>query len=163
MPGSVTLDVFQSEADTELWSIGHVSKSSTEHAEISAIASARFERALHALYLIDPVCRVALHTDDALAVGLDGTFPIDMPIAARTLPSSDRAAAAAVLFLDKYGALFGIPGWHALSPTTASPLGTTIWFTFNAEAACGEVTVRICADDDVIRAVRIERSAASLG
>lgn len=140
-----------------------MSNSSTEKAEISAIASARFERALHALYLVDPVCRVALHTEDALAVGLDGTFPVEMPIAARTLPSSDRAAAAAVLFLDRYGALFGIAGWHALSPTTASPLGTTIWFTFDAQAACGDVTVRICADDDVIRAVRIERSGAASG
>jgi hypothetical protein len=126
----------------------------------------RFDRALADLQLHDPRARVALDSSSALAVGADVNVPMSMPAAAQALPESDRAAAASVLFLDQFGALFGIAGWHVLEPRFASPMGSTIWFTFAATMPAGrhqrELLVNVCADGDVVRHVRIERSDASM-
>jgi hypothetical protein len=62
-----------------------------------------------------------------------------------------------VLFLDQFGAMFGIAGWHVLEPQFASPLGPTIWFTFEAKTARGAILVNVCADEDTVRHVRVER------
>lgn len=132
-------------------------------AHLSAVAPAvhdlshiRFDRALADLHDTDPRARVALNTDTGLARGVDGTFPMAMPAAARALPGSDRAAAAAVLFLDRFGGMFGIAGWHVLSPLSASPLGRSVWFAFEASTPDGTVTAHVCADEDTVKHVRIE-------
>ncbi|MCW2950025.1 MAG: hypothetical protein JWN41_1038 [Thermoleophilia bacterium] len=127
---------------------------------IADIEQARFDRALGDLHFADPSARVALSQDTALAIGFDGDVRLPMPAAAQALPASDRAAAAAVLFLDQYGSLFGVSGWHVLDPQFASPLGSTIWFTFAAQTHVGELLVNVCAEDDTVRHVRVERSAA---
>jgi hypothetical protein len=126
-------------------------------APIADLEQVRFDRALEELQLHDAKARVALDSDNGLAVGVDVHVSMSMPAAARALPRSDRSAAASVLFLDQFGALFGIAGWHVLEPQFASPLGTTIWFTFAARSARGEILVNVCADDDVVRHVRVER------
>lgn len=126
-------------------------------APIADLEQVRFDRALEELQLHDVRARVALDTETGLAVGVDVHVRMSMPAAARALPSSDRSAAASVLFLDEFGALFGIAGWHVLEPRFASPLGSTIWFTFAATSPRGEVLVNVCADDDVVRHVRVER------
>ena len=109
----------------------------------------------------DPSARVALDDTTGLAVGVDASVRMSMPAAAQALPASDRAAAASVLFLDTFGSLFGVSGWHVLEPRFASPLGATIWFTF---AVCQqerrELLVNVCAEDDVVRHVRVERNSA---
>ena len=128
-------------------------------APIADLEQARFDRALIDLQLSDPKARVALDSTTGLAVGVDVDVRVSMPAAARALPASDRAAAASVLFLDQFGSLFGIAGWHVLDPRNASPLGTTIWFTFEAKTRQGELLVNVCTDDDVVRHVRIERAA----
>lgn len=127
-------------------------------APIADFEQVRFDRALADLQLHDPRARVALDSTSALAVGADVNVPMSMPAAARALPETDRAAAASVLFLDQFGALFGVPGWHALEPRFATPMGSTIWFTFAATTRRGEVLVNVCADGDVVRHVRVERS-----
>jgi hypothetical protein len=124
---------------------------------IADLSHVRFDRALEELQDVDPRARVALDTGSGLAKGVDGNFPMPMPTAARSLPGSDRAAAAAVLFLDHYGALFGIPGWHALRPISASPLGRSIWFAFEARTPGGTLEAHVCADEDVVKHVRIQR------
>lgn len=126
-------------------------------APIADLEQIRFDRALEELQLHDARARVALDSDTGLAVGVDVRVRMSMPSAARALPESDRAAAASVLFLDQFGALFGIAGWHVLDPQFASPLGSSIWFTFAARSSRGEILVNVCADDDVIRHVRVER------
>lgn len=127
-------------------------------APIADIEQVRFDRALAELQLHDPRARVALDSDCGLAVGVDVNVPMSMPAAARALPQSDQSAAACVLFVDQFGALFGIAGWHVLEPRFASPMGSTIWFTFAAQTRRGEVLVNVCADGDVVRHVRVERS-----
>lgn len=126
-------------------------------APIADFEQVRFDRALADLQLHDARARVALDADCGLAVGVDVNVPISMPAAARALPESDRAAAACVLFLDQFGALFGVAGWHVLEPRFASPMGSTIWFTFAATTRRGEVLVNVCAEGDVVRHVRVER------
>ena len=126
-------------------------------APICDLEQVRFDRALEELNGEDPRARVALDTDSALAIGADVNVPIAMPAAARALPESDRAAAASVLFLDRFGAMFGIAGWHVLEPRFASPMGSAIWFTFAAQSRRGEILVNVCADGDVVRHVRVER------
>lgn len=125
-------------------------------AEISDLQHVRFDRALEKLQELDPQAQVALDTDTGLAIGTDGNFSVAMPAAAMALPGSDRAAAAAVLFLDNYGDLFGIPGWHSLHPTSASPLGRAIWFSFEATTGAGVITAHVCADEHIVKHVRIE-------
>ena len=124
-------------------------------APIADLAQARFERALIDLQLADPAARVALSEDTGLAIGMDAEVKVAMPQASRMLSNSDRAAAASVLFLDQHGALFGVPGWHALEPRYASPLGPTIWFTFAARTRTGEVLVNVCTKDDTVLHVRV--------
>lgn len=126
-------------------------------APIADLEQVRFDRALQELQEHDPRARVALDSDTGLAVGVDTQVRMSMPPAARALPTSDRAAAASVLFLDQFGSLFGIAGWHVLEPRHASPLGSTIWFTFAAQLRTREVLVSVCADEDVVRHVRLER------
>jgi len=126
---------------------------------IADMEQARFDRALGDLHYADPKARVALSQDTALAVGFDGEVRLAMPAAAQALPESDRAAAAAVLFLDQYGSLFGIAGWHVLEPRYASPLGATTWFTFAAETHVGELLVNVCAEADTVKHVRVEHTA----
>lgn len=126
-------------------------------APIADLEQVRFDRALEDLQLHDAKARVALDSETGLALGVDVSVPMSMPAAARALPASDRSAAASVLFLDQFGALFGIAGWHVLEPRFASPLGSSIWFTFAASTRRGELLVNVCADDDVIRHVRVER------
>ena len=128
-------------------------------APVAEMAHARFDRALELLNEADGRARVALDTESGLAVGVDGAFAMPMPAQARGLPGSDRAAAAAVLFLDRYGALFGIPGWHVLKPLSASPLGRSIWFTFEATLGDRTVNAHVCADEDTVKHVRIEADA----
>jgi hypothetical protein len=132
---------------------------------IADIEQVRFDRALADLQLHDPRARVALDSHSALAIGADVNVPMSMPAAAQALPESDRAAAASVLFLDQFGALFGIAGWHVLEPRFASPMGSTIWFTFAATMPEGrtqrELLVNVCTDGDVVRHVRIERSGST--
>lgn len=117
----------------------------------------RFDRALGELQQLDSRARVALDADTGLATGIDGTFRMPMPPAARSLPGSDRAAAASVIFLDRFGGLFGIPGWHVLSPLSASPLGRSVWFAFEAQVGNDVITAHVCADEDTVKYVRIER------
>lgn len=124
---------------------------------IADLEQVRFDRALEELQSHDARARVALDSDTGLAVGVDVRVRMSMPSAARALPETDRAAAASVLFLDQFGPLFGIAGWHVLEPRFASPLGSTIWFTFAAQSSRGEILVNVCADDDVVRHVRVER------
>ena len=124
--------------------------------EVHSLGDLRFDRALADLNDTDPRARVALDTKTGLAHGVDGTFQMTMPAAARALPGSDRAAAASVLFLDRFGGLFGIAGWHVLSPLSASPLGRSVWFAFEAKTAAGIVTAHVCADEDTVKHVRIE-------
>lgn len=132
-------------------------------APIVDLEQVRFDRALVELQAADPRARVALDAETGLAVGVDVNVPMAMPAAARALPESDRAAATSVLFLDRFGALFGIAGWHTLEPRFASPVGSTIWFTFAATVPPGrarsgnELLVNVCADGDVVRHVRVER------
>lgn len=132
-------------------------------APIADLEQIRFDRALVELQAEDARARVALDSETGLAVGVDVDVPMSMPAAARALPEADRAAAASVLFLDRFGALFGIAGWHVLEPRFASPMGSTIWFTFAATVPPGrsrsgdEVLVNVCADGDVVRHVRVER------
>lgn len=130
-------------------------------AALADFAQARFDRALAELQVHDPAARVALDQETALAVGVDVNVRMSMPAAARALPESDRAAASSVLFLDRFGPLFGIAGWHVLDPRYASPMGDTIWFTFAAETPRGEVLVNVCAQEDVVRHVRVERGEAA--
>ncbi|MCW2961985.1 MAG: hypothetical protein JWM90_2372 [Thermoleophilia bacterium] len=127
-------------------------------APIADLEQVRFDRALIELQISDPAARVALDSDTGLAVGVDGEIRVSMPSAARALPETDRSAAAAVLFLDMHGALFGINGWHDLDPQYASPIGNSIWFTFEAKTQRGTLLVNVCAEDDTVRHVRIERS-----
>jgi len=130
-------------------------------APIADLGQVKFDRALEELSLSDPRARVALDDSTGLAIGVDASVRVSMPAAAQALPVSDRAAAASVLFLDTYGALFGVPGWHALEPRFASPLGDTIWFTFAVDRGeLPEILVNVCAEDDVVRHVRVERTAA---
>lgn len=117
----------------------------------------RFDRALVDLQSTDPTARVALDIHTGLAKGVDGRFPMPMPAAARALPGSDRAAAAAVLFLDRFGGVFGIPGWHVLKPLSASPLGRSIWFAFEARLGTETVVAHVCADEETVKYARIER------
>lgn len=118
----------------------------------------RFDRALARLRLADDTARVTLDTESGLAIGLDAEVVIPMPPAAQALPASDRAAAAAVLFIDRYGDLFGVPGWHAVEPKSAAPLGERIWFEFAATTTTGtSVEVYVCSDEASVRFVRIER------
>lgn len=124
---------------------------------IADLEQVRFDRALEELQVSDPRARVALDNETGLAVGVDVNVPMSMPAAARALPGSDRAAAASVLFLDQFGALFGLAGWHVLEPRFATPMGNTIWFTFAAQSRRGEILVNVCAEDDVVRHVRLER------
>jgi hypothetical protein len=126
-------------------------------APIADLEQVRFDRALEDLQLHDARARVALDSETGLAVGVDATVRMVMPAAARALPTSDRSAAASVLFLDQFGAMFGIAGWHVLEPQFASPLGPTIWFTFEAKTARGAILVNVCADEDTVRHVRVER------
>jgi hypothetical protein len=126
-------------------------------APIADLEQLRFDRALVDLQLHDPKARVALDADTALAIGADVQVPMSMPAAARALPESDRAAAASVLFLDQFGALFGIAGWHVLEPQFVSPMGSTIWFTFEATTGRGKLLVNVCAEGDIVRHVRVER------
>ena len=126
-------------------------------APIADLEQARFDRAAAELQAADPRARVALDDTSGLAVGVDVNVPVEMPLAARALPGSDRAAAAAVLFLDRFGALFGIPGWQALEPRSAAPVGRSTWFSFAATTRRGTLTVNVCADEDVVRHVRVER------
>ncbi len=130
-------------------------------APIADFTQARFDRALEDLHECDPRARVALDADRGLAIGADVNVPMPMPSAARALPESDRAAAASVLFLDRFGPMFGIAGWHVLEPRFASPVGSTIWFTFAADTPRGEILVNVCAHDEVVRHVRVERSGAA--
>ncbi len=130
-------------------------------APIADIEQVRFDRALAELQLHDPRARVALDSAHGLAIGADLNVPMSMPAAARALPESDRSAAASVLFLDQFGAMFGIAGWHVLEPRFASPMGSTIWFTFAARTRRGEILVNVCADGDVVRHVRVERSGGT--
>ncbi len=120
----------------------------------------KFDRALAELQLHDPRARVALDSDCGLAIGADVNVAMSMPAAARALPESDRSAAASVLFLDQFGAMFGVAGWHVLEPRFASPMGSTIWFTFAAETRRGEVLVNVCAEGEVVRHVRVERNGS---
>jgi hypothetical protein len=126
-------------------------------APIADFTQARFDRALEDLHDCDPRARVALDSECGTAIGADVNVPMPMPAAARALPETDRAAAASVLFLDRFGAMFGIAGWHVLEPRFASPMGTTIWFTFAARTTRGEVLVNVCADGEIVRHVRVER------
>lgn len=126
-------------------------------ADIAELCHVRFDRALAQLHDVDQRARVSLDTATGLANGVDGSFPVSMPPAARELPGGDRAAAAAVLFLDRYGPIFGIPGWHVLSPQSVSPLGRAIWFCFRATTADGVLTAHVCADEETVKHVRIER------
>lgn len=128
-------------------------------APIADIEQIRFDRALADLQLHDARARVALDAESGLAIGADVNVPMSMPAAARALPESDQSAAASVLFLDQFGAMFGVAGWHVLEPRFASPMGSTIWFTFAATTRRGEVLVNVCADGDVVRHVRVERSS----
>jgi hypothetical protein len=126
-------------------------------APIADFTQIRFDRALAELQVHDSRARVALDADLGLAIGADVNVPMSMPAAARALPEADRAAAASVLFLDQFGALFGVAGWHVLEPRFASPMGSTIWFTFAAQTSRGEILVNVCAEGDVVRHVRVER------
>lgn len=130
-------------------------------APIADIEQIRFDRALADLQLHDPRARVALDFERGLAIGVDVNVPMSMPAAARALPDNDRAAAASVLFLDQFGSLFGIAGWHVLEPRFATPMGNTIWFTFAATTRRGEQLVNVCAEGDIVRHVRVERSEPS--
>jgi hypothetical protein len=124
---------------------------------VTDLAQARFDRALELLHDLDPSARVSLDRSTGLARGADGSFTISMPAVARTLPDSDRMAAAAVLFLDRYAALFGLPGWHVLEPEVVSPLGHTLWFSFSGELVDGSpVRIQVCADCDTVTHVRVE-------
>lgn len=124
-------------------------------APIADLDQARFDRALVELQLSDPAAKVALDDQTGLAIGLDAVVRVQMPQAARALLDSDRAAAASVLFLDQHGGLFGIAGWHSLEPRFASPLGSTIWFTFAAATRHGEILVNVCTKDDTVLHVRV--------
>lgn len=117
----------------------------------------RFDRALALLNDADPRARVALDAETGLAVGADVSVTMPMPAAARVLPMSDRSAAAAVLFIDRFGPMFGVAGWHVLEPRFASPIGTSIWLTFAAQTSRGELLVNVCVDGEVVKNVRIER------
>ncbi len=134
-------------------------------APIADFVQVRFDRALAELQLHDSRARVALDAERGLAIGVDANVPMSMPAAARALPQADQAAAASVLFLDQFGALFGIAGWHVLEPRYATPMGSTIWFTFAATVQRGgephELLVNVCADGDIVRHVRIERSESA--
>jgi hypothetical protein len=124
---------------------------------VADLEQARFDRALELLHDLDPGARVSLDTRTGLARGTDGSFTIPMPAAAKRLPQNDRADAAAVLFLDRYGALFGLPGWHVLTPQSASPVGHTMWFTFDGELRDGtKVSAHVCTDCDTVTHVRVE-------
>lgn len=124
-------------------------------APIADLDQARFDRALVELQLSDPAAKVALDDQTGLAIGMDAVVRVQMPQAARALLDSDRAAAASVLFLDQHGGLFGIAGWHALEPRFASPLGSTIWFTFAAATRNGEILINVCTKDDTVLHVRV--------
>lgn len=124
---------------------------------IADFEQARFDRALVELQIADPAARVALDDETGLAIGVDATVRMPMPAAAAALTSGDRAAAASVLFLDRMGSMFGITGWHALEPRFASPLGSTLWFTFAAHTARGELLVNVCTKDDTVLHVRVAR------
>ncbi len=126
-------------------------------AEITDLNHIRFDRALVRLSDADPNSRIALDNESGLATGVDGHFEVRLPPAARELPGTDRAAAAAVLFLDEHGDLFGIPGWHVLSPESASPLGRSMWFGFRVNHGPEPFNVHVCADEQVVKHVRIER------
>jgi hypothetical protein len=126
-------------------------------AQIADFQHARFDRALERLHDADPLARIALDAESGIAKGFDGHVELPMPIAAASLPASDQAAAAAVLFLDGFGDVFGIPGWHVLRPRSASPLGASIWFAFDADLGSGRtVTAHVCAEGATVRHVRIE-------
>lgn len=126
-------------------------------APIADLEQIRFDRSLEELQLHDPRARVALDSAHGLAIGADVNVPMTMPAAAQALPESDRAAAACVLFLDQFGGMFGVAGWHVLEPRFVSPVGNQIWFTFAAATKRGEILVNVCASGDVVRHVRVER------
>ncbi|MCW2923486.1 MAG: hypothetical protein JWM98_890 [Thermoleophilia bacterium] len=131
-------------------------------APIADLEQVRFDRALEELQDSDPAARVALDSETGLAVGVDTEVRVAMPAAARALPASDRSAASAVLFLDRFGALFGVAGWHVLEPRFASPIGSSIWFTFAvASPRRGEFLINVCAQEDTVRHVRVERTGAA--
>lgn len=134
-------------------------------APIADIQQVRFDRALELLHEADPAARVALDDRTGLAIGLDVNVAMPMPQAALALPAIDRAAASAVLFLDRYGALVGVSGWHALDPQFASPVGETVWFTFAVEDPThperASFLVNVCADGEAVRHVRVERSRST--
>lgn len=123
--------------------------------DVISMQHARFDKALARLNELDDHASVALDTETGVAVCIDGMFGMEMPTAARALPNSDRAAAAAVLFLDQFGALFGIAGWHVLHPVSASPIGSSIWFVFDADTAYGRKRVHICTDEQMVISVRL--------
>lgn len=127
-------------------------------APIADLEQVRFDRALALLQDADPAARVSLDDATGRAVGIDATVHIPMPQAARVLPSVDRAAAASVLFLDRYGALVGVAGWHVLEPRYATPFGDRIWFTFAVESEHrAAFLVNVCADGEAVHHVRVER------
>ncbi len=122
------------------------------------LADARFDRAVGALRESDPTARVVLDRDTGLVRSLDGTFAVDIPVATASLPRSDQASAAAVIFLDRFGGAFGIPGWHAIRPEAAVPIARSLWFTFRIDrSASGEenLVARVCANGATVRSVRI--------
>jgi hypothetical protein len=143
--------------DTQLHETRVVAPLREHRAAIINMHDLRFDRALGRLHDADDLARVSLDTETGLAVGLDAHVIMPMPPAARALPSSDRAAAAAVLFIDRYGDLFGITGWHMLEPKSAAPLGETIWFCFDTQLSTGEpVELFVCCDESTVRFVRVE-------
>lgn len=123
--------------------------------QVADLQHVRFDKALAKLHEMDDFARVTLDTQTGLAVGVDGLFGMTMPSAAKILPATDRAAAAAVLFLDRFGALFGIAGWHVLSPVSAAPIGSALWFTFEAKTSDGKLSVNVCADEEIVTHVRV--------
>jgi hypothetical protein len=128
-------------------------------APIADFQQVRFDRALADLGAAAPDARVALDERTGLAIGIDAEVRMPMPAAAQALPAMDRAAAASVLFLDQFGPLVGVAGWHVLEPRFASPIGDTVWLTF--EARCerhGTRLINVCASGDMVRHVRVERS-----
>lgn len=125
-------------------------------ASVAHLSHARFDRAVAELNELDHRARVALDTETGMVRGVDGCFEMELTSAIRALPETDQAAAASVLFLDRVGAAFGLAGWHVLTPEAASPLGSTIWFTFTADADAGPVRVHVCADAHRILHVRVE-------
>lgn len=126
-------------------------------AQIADLQHVRFDRALALLREIEPAARVTLDTVTGLATKIDGRFQIDLPPDAKSQPESEQAAAAAVLFVEHFGSLFGVPGWHSLQPVSASPLGRSTWFHFDARTFEREtVRISVCADARGVSGARVE-------